>query len=173
MKKTKATDKDKEAIKKPAKKTSSPRSKKPVDLAEVRKDITNMVATEGLGMAVAVAAEALRGELAPMKYLFEVSGLYPAAPGTESKSAETSLAHTLLRRLGLPTEPVVPPEDDLQITTDLGKMPGRRAKDSAESIPGEGNPSGGRELPRKRSCCYWRERWGCGEALIVASLCNR
>jgi hypothetical protein len=141
MKKTKAADKDKEAIKKPAKKTSSLRSKKPVDLAEVRKDITNMVAAEGLGMAVAVAAEALKGELAPMKYLFEVSGLYPAAPGTESKSAETSLAHTLLRRLGLPTDPVVPPEDDLQITTDLGKMARSRAKDSAESIPAKSKSS--------------------------------
>ena len=63
-------------------------------------------------MALAVVDEALKGQLAPVKYLFEVSGLYPSTPATEGKPEEDSLAHRLLKHLGLPTKPVVSDDDD-------------------------------------------------------------
>jgi hypothetical protein len=40
-----------------------------------------------------------------MKYLFEMIGLYPGA-APEEAPVEDSLARTLLRRLGLPEEPI-------------------------------------------------------------------
>ncbi len=44
-----------------------------------------------------------------MKYLFEMIGLYPAA-AQEERQSEDSLARTLLRRLGLPEEPMLEAE---------------------------------------------------------------
>ena len=45
------------------------------------------------------------GHYAAMKYLFEAIGLFPA-PMQEEMPAEDSLARTLLRRLGLPEDPM-------------------------------------------------------------------
>jgi hypothetical protein len=109
MKKPKA--KSKTAAAKGAKK-SSRKDKNAVDLVEVRKDITNIVGAGASEMTKAMVDEALKGELAPVRYLFEVAGLYPAAGDAAVKPEEDSLARTLLRRLGLPEDPVIVPEDE-------------------------------------------------------------
>jgi hypothetical protein len=78
MKKTKATSKG--TTRKPAKKRSH-KAKKQVDLVEVRKDVAQIVGSEAKQMALAVVDEALKGQLAPVRYLFEVSGLYSVDAG--------------------------------------------------------------------------------------------
>ena len=109
------TKKNKPKTKPPAKKSAgrtTRKERKAVDLAEVRKDIANIVGSEATEMTHAVVDDALKGQLAPVKYLFEVAGLYPAAgEAAEPKPEEDSLARTLLRRLGLPEDPVIVPED--------------------------------------------------------------
>jgi hypothetical protein len=93
--------------------TKSSNKTKPVDLAEVRKDITNIVGNEATKLAQAVIEEARKGQLAPVKYLFEVAGLYPASTETGSvKPEENSLARTLIQRLGLPEDVLISPEED-------------------------------------------------------------
>ncbi len=109
MKKVKTTTKS--TSRKPATKRRR-KSSKEVDLVQVRRDIAQIVGSEAKGMALAVVDEALKGQLAPVKYLFEVSGLYPSTPATEGKPEEDSLAHRLLKHLGLPTKPVVSDDDD-------------------------------------------------------------
>ena len=54
-------------------------------------------------------SEVDKGHYAAMKYLFEMIGLYPAAAPEETEG-EDSLAKTLLRRLGLPEEPMLEAE---------------------------------------------------------------
>ena len=54
-------------------------------------------------------SEVDKGHYAAMKYLFEMIGLYPAAAPEETEG-EDSLARTLLRRLGLPEEPMLEAE---------------------------------------------------------------
>ncbi len=54
-------------------------------------------------------SEVDKGHYAAMKYLFEMIGLYPAAAQEETQG-EDSLARTLLRRLGLPEEPMLEAE---------------------------------------------------------------
>jgi hypothetical protein len=108
----KASGKSKGKTKKPAKKKHLPKSKKPVDLVEVRKEITNLVGSEATQLAQAVVEEARKGQLAPVKYLFEVAGLYPAPEELQAKPEEAGLAKTLLHRLGLPLDPVIQPDDD-------------------------------------------------------------
>ena len=108
MKKSKSTPKAEVKVR--AKKNAQ--ITKPVDLAEVRKDITNLVGGEATQLAQAVLEEGKKGQLAPVKYLFEVAGLYPASTEAASvKPEEDSLAFTLLRRLGVPEQSSLPSDD--------------------------------------------------------------
>jgi len=56
--------------------------------------------------------EGLKGQLAPVKYLFESVGLYPATECSEAKPDKESLAHTLMRNLKLPESPIVNEDDE-------------------------------------------------------------
>jgi hypothetical protein len=83
------------------------------DFDQARKKIANKVVGASEKIADAVIEVALKGQLAPAKYLFEAVGLYPPTEETEetAKRPENSLAYVLLKRMGLPTEPVVVEED--------------------------------------------------------------
>ena len=88
--------------------------KKEFNPAEVRKSIANMVESEAEEMAEAVIGEGKKGQLATVKYLFEVAKIYPeATDGSQASADEECLAKTLLRRLDLPEEPVMRDEEDL------------------------------------------------------------
>jgi hypothetical protein len=82
----------------------------PVDFVEARKNIATLVRMSANAIAAGLIAQARSGELAPTKYLFELVGLYPATQETASKP-ENSLAYALLKRMGLPTDPVDAEED--------------------------------------------------------------
>jgi Dual specificity phosphatase, catalytic domain len=84
------------------------------DVARVRKNIHNMVWNSVEEIARSVIEAAKNGELAPAKYLFEVVGMYPATEESRGKPKEDSPAYLLLKRLGLPTEPVVGDKDSPQ-----------------------------------------------------------
>lgn len=92
--------------------TSSSTDKRPVDLAEVRKDIANIVGSSAADLARAVVETGRTGQLAPVKYLFEAIGLYPASESSETKPDQESLAHTLMRSLKLPESPVADEDDE-------------------------------------------------------------
>lgn len=74
----------------------------PLELADLRRKITELVAQNAVPM-VQLAIDAVReeGQYQAMKYLFEMIGLYPAAAESES-GTEDSLAQILLAQLGLP-----------------------------------------------------------------------
>jgi hypothetical protein len=110
MKKSKPTA----AANKAAKKASA-KKQKPANPAEMRQSVTDMVESEMTNITHAVVEEAKKGQLATVKYLFEVSGVYPVA--TEQIHARPeegeTLARMLLTRLGLPLEPAVSLDDDV------------------------------------------------------------
>lgn len=111
MKKAKATGREKSKRRAARKTVRTP--KQPVNLDAVRSDISKIVGSQAKEMAKAVMGEGLKGQLAPVKYLFEVSGIYPAPEGTVAQPEEKTLAHRLLRRLGFPTDPVLSDEGEL------------------------------------------------------------
>ena len=88
------------------------------------------------------------GQLASAKYLFESVGIYPATVQTEERPIETTMAHQLLTRMGIPLEPVVCDEDSVADVTSAVKIPATEAAKSAgenseeereeEQLPGEG-----------------------------------
>jgi len=73
----------------------------PVDLSALRLQVTELVARNAVSMVQqAIDAVKEEGQYQAIKYLFEMIGLYPAAVEDESE-AQSSLAQTLLERLGL------------------------------------------------------------------------
>ncbi len=101
-------------------------SRDPVDLAEIRQQITNLVGNGALGMVETMIEEVGKGHYLGMKYLFELIGLYPATVADESP-AEDSMAATLLRRLGLPESPM----QEQKVTKDI-EMPNTVSDDGLE-----------------------------------------
>jgi hypothetical protein len=80
---------------------SLPGSHAATDLAEVRRQIADLVRNGAVEMVETTIDQVGHGHYLGMKYLFEMIGLYPA-PVTNGAPTEDSLAATLLRRLGLP-----------------------------------------------------------------------
>lgn len=102
--------------KKVAKKKNSPkkpRAKKQANPAAVRNDIAIIVQSGAKRIAKAVMEQAMTGQLAPAKYLFEVAGVFPASTdGSHATADEDCLAKTLLDRLNIPDEPVGRDDED-------------------------------------------------------------
>jgi hypothetical protein len=118
----KARGKGKGTTKKPAKAKREKVSakKKGKDVVEVRENINELVKESAEAIAIEVIKVAKTGQLAPAKYLFEAAGIYPPMEQTAMRPIETSLAHTLLTRMGVPLEPVICDEDPVptRLTSD-------------------------------------------------------
>jgi hypothetical protein len=113
MIKKKGKSKGKAAAKKTPKKKSAKKGRSDFNPAEVLKDIAQMVDSEAAMMTRAVIDEGKKGQLATVKYLFEMASIYPpSTDGSQATADEECLAKTLLRRLDMPDEPVVRDEED-------------------------------------------------------------
>jgi len=98
--------KKKTAPKKTTKKKSQAHVRAGMNPAEVRKEVAKMVEAGATEIAQAVIDEALKGQVAPTKYLFEMASIYPPAPdGTQATTEEDCLAKILLDRLKLAARP--------------------------------------------------------------------
>jgi hypothetical protein len=95
-------------------------AKKPVNMVQARENVSDLVRKAAAKIAKGMIAGALDGQLASAKYLFEAVGLYPPTEQTQERPDEDSLAHTLLRRMGLPLEPLVIDDDDAQMMSSTG-----------------------------------------------------
>jgi hypothetical protein len=95
-------------------KNRSAKKKKGKDIVQVRDGINELVKASARKIANKVIEVATRtGQLASAKYLFEAVGLYPPTEETAAPvPLKDTLAHTLLTRMGIPTEPVNHDEDD-------------------------------------------------------------
>jgi len=127
----------KAAAKKTAKKKTLSKSKKELNPAEVRKDISQMVKSEAATMAQAVIDEGKKGQLAPVKYLLELAKIFPeATDGSQATVDEDCLAKTLLRRLDLPEEPIARDDDDEPKAASAGKPAAKPAGVDSEKDSG-------------------------------------
>jgi hypothetical protein len=146
----KAKAKGKGTAKKSAKEKAE--TKKGKDIVEVRGNIDNLVKASAELIATEVIKVALTGQLATAKYLFEAIGLYPATEQTAATPVAGSLAFTLLKRMGLPTEPTISEEDEpaAGLTGDV-KAKAEAPPASVENEPGveredeQGDPTEGEQ----------------------------
>jgi hypothetical protein len=134
-----------------AEKPDKPADLAPVNLAVVRKDITNIVGNEATTLTRAVMAEGRKGQLAPVKYLFEVAGLYPASEESQTKPEEASLARTLLHRLGLPEDPVSTSEDVAPMKLNLAVDRATKTAEAAEKESDEQDLRADKQRETKRN----------------------
>ena len=138
----KAKGKGKATTKKSVKR-STPKNtpeKKGIDLVQLRENISELVKASAQEIAIEVIKVALTGQLATAKYLFEAIGLYPATEQAVARPIETTLAHTLLRRMGLPLDPVVCDEElPLAVLTSDAKGVSTELKSVDEDLGGEGD----------------------------------
>jgi hypothetical protein len=125
------TKKKAKSIKPTAKKAAKKRQgrKKELNPAGVRKNISMLVESQAKAMAAAVIGIGKQGQLAPVKYLFEMANIFPTpTDGSESTKDEDSLAETLLQRLNIPTTPIVQGDEGEEIV-----ISARRSEDAAEA----------------------------------------
>jgi hypothetical protein len=87
---------------------------KDANLAEVRREIKNIVGEAAGEIANAVVAEAKKGQLTTAKYLFEAAGIYPTPEGGDivDNPDDDTFAQRIVRRLGLPEGPLPKNDDD-------------------------------------------------------------
>jgi hypothetical protein len=91
-------------VKKPAPKKSTPRADSKAKTAEeiqkVRNSVTNMILGSSEEMAARVVQSVTEGgQVAALKYLWEMSGMFPFEAGDDGE--RDSLAKILLARMGL------------------------------------------------------------------------
>lgn len=85
-------------------------AKTPEEIQRVRNKITNVVMDESPEMVKRLVRSVNeRGNVATLKYLWEMTGLFPVPPEAED-SEDNMLAKTLLQRMGLSTD--MPGEED-------------------------------------------------------------
>jgi hypothetical protein len=120
-----------------------------VDLAEVRKNISNIVGSNAASLATALVDAGKTGQLAPVKYLFEVSGLYPASEGSTSGLDQEVLARTLMRGLNLPETPMESEDGEEAVFGKQDTAP-KEAGSAGRAKP-EGSPDSGTQFDGKHS----------------------
>jgi len=136
MKKKKA--KSKTAAKKTEKKSEPELETKELNPAQVLKNISALVEANADKLAGAVIGEGMKGQVSPVKFLFEMAHIFPP-PTDESLMSkdEDSLAETLLDRLNIPKTPVV--HDELQKEEDEDLVVIKPKKEEAEAGDSEEN----------------------------------
>ena len=139
----KAKGKSKRAAKPAAAKESKATAKKSLDVAEVRESINELGKESAKEIATSVIEVATRtGQLASAKYLFEAVGIYPPTE-IEERPIETTMAHQLLTRMGIPLEPVVQDEDEdenREVVTTKVEQPSPDKVADEDSTEGEDKP---------------------------------
>ncbi|HZC25220.1 MAG TPA: hypothetical protein VE866_17940 [Candidatus Binatia bacterium] len=112
--------KGKTAAKKVGKKQSRSKrknSKKELNPVGTWKDVAALVESHATKLTEAVIEEGeKKGQVSPVKFLFEMAKIQPPAEGAESTEEEESLAKTLFRTLNLPIVPIPTEQDEAEDT---------------------------------------------------------
>jgi hypothetical protein len=125
------------AKKKAAVETSKTKGKK-LDLAEVRKNIAEMVMEASPKITKALIQDAKKGHLTNAKYLNEMAGIHPrASEDSDMKAEDDSLAKTLLDRMNIPFGVVPVREGEIVKAMEQEKPPAETASAAEVEKSGE------------------------------------
>ena len=119
---------------KAAKKGKKETEKKELNPSQVLKDFSALVEAEAEELAEAVIGEGKKGQLSPVRFLFEMAHIFPQ-PTDESLTSkdEGSLAETLLDRLNIPKRPLVHDELQKEEDEDVTVPPKKETAEAGES----------------------------------------
>ena len=131
--KKKTAKKSKTTEKKAARKGKKETVAKELNPGQVLKEISALVEAHADKLAEAVIGEGMKGQVPPVKYLFEMAHIYPQPPEAIAPSKdEDSLAETLLDRMKIPKTPVVHDELQKEEDEDAGGNPPDKKTESEE-----------------------------------------
>jgi hypothetical protein len=104
--------KAKKAVRKKSTPRPDPKAKSAEEIQKVRNVVTNLILKESSKMATRVVQSVTEGgQVAPLKYLWEMSGLFPYEASDNGE--RDSLAKILLSRMGLDGKvPMIAEDDD-------------------------------------------------------------
>jgi hypothetical protein len=126
----------KKAKTKKEKESNGRKDKNELNPVEVRKDSAQMADSETTAMARAPIDEGKKGQLATVKYLFEVAGVgLPSTDRSRTTRDEESFAKALLDRLDIPDKPIALDEEDEGVkraNPSMGAARGRRRREGIE-----------------------------------------
>jgi hypothetical protein len=114
-------------------------SRKPMDPVKVREEIRSVVAAASRKIAEAVTGECMKGQLAPTKYLWEMTGVFPVAENTseeEKPKEEEQYGESLMRMLIEGLQPPAKTEDSDSDDEDEDES----GEDKSTVIPEEKKP---------------------------------
>jgi hypothetical protein len=107
--------------------------KKEQDARTVLQQCSKLVKEDATKLTSAVIGEGKKGQLGPVKFLFEMANIFPTADdGSEASAQEESFAETLLHRLGIPTDPVVADEYEKEDAAVMGANKEQSAESASE-----------------------------------------
>jgi hypothetical protein len=81
--------------------TTPDRTAKPLEVARLREEIDCLVRAHAIEMVEKTIEDVHQGRYLAMRFLFEMTGIYPAPVAEEGAGEGDTLARTLLERLGL------------------------------------------------------------------------
>jgi hypothetical protein len=118
-----AKTKSKKVTPKKGRPWQDPKAKTAEEVQRVRNSVTNLILRSSHDMAARVVQSVTEGgQVAALKYLWEMSGLFPFAAGENGE--HDSLAKILLQRMGLQGKvPVVPEDDDGDVESEELETP--------------------------------------------------
>lgn len=117
--------------KKSKKKKGRARLKKETNPAAVRKQVSRIVEAEAVKITHAVVDEAMKGQLAPARYLFEMANIFPTQTnGEQATEEEDSLAKILLAKIEAPPKPEQDGENEVNPAEEEENPPAATAVDS-------------------------------------------
>lgn len=89
--------------------------KRELDPVGTRKEVAMLVESHATAMAEAVIEEGEKGQVSPVKFLFEMAKIGLPPEGSQT-TEEESLAKTLLRTLNIPLTPVAADQNEAEDT---------------------------------------------------------
>jgi hypothetical protein len=102
---------------KSAKNGRKPRPKKEIDVVEVRKEVSQIVKSQAAELTQAVVEEGKKGQVPPVRYLFEMANIFPVQENAEQATEEEDcFAKILLSRMDAPAKPEKEEDDEAEDT---------------------------------------------------------
>lgn len=81
--------------------TAPDQAAKPLDVVRLREEIDRLVRAHAIEMVEKTIDDVHQGRYLAMRFLFEMTGIYPAPAAEQGAPEGDTLAQTLLERLGL------------------------------------------------------------------------
>jgi hypothetical protein len=121
------------------------KKEKEMDVVEVRKQVTEVVQSQATELTQAVVKEGMKGQVSPVRYLFEMANIFPIQENAEKPTEEEdSFAKILLSRMEAPAKRDKEEDDDgddAEVTTPDEAKPAPAAVVRGQEPPPHKQPS--------------------------------